>query len=187
MSSDHALEQAKKVAVISLFLSFPLSCLADTYYRCTSLDDSVSYQTNKCGKGQKIEKYKGSFFDPRSMESGALVLQCSPCAPGHSWTWASPTNADAKQTNSQDKTQSLGQQKLATNGTGNSTVERCFATEYLELKDMSLPYLGKQYCNYKRWAKIHSANGNPDLAIVCDDQLLKMLTVFENRGGLPHC
>jgi hypothetical protein len=76
-------------AVFILFWA-PLLCIAENYYECTSTDGSVTFQIYRCGKGQKSQTFNFIFPDPRNMESAGLVLQCSPCGPGYSYSWVRP-------------------------------------------------------------------------------------------------
>lgn len=189
-------------AISLLVLLASPACLADIHYKCTSPDGTVADQIYKCGKGQESRKLNSDSVDPRSMESGAVVLQCSPCGPGYSWTWVSSANAGSEQ---------LGNQRPPTNvasasSSDNDHAERCTAIEYSELKGMPQSSLIQTYCNYKKWAEIHQSNfrkwkdnhtnsiainnhflGNADAAKECLDQRSRILNVMENRNILPNC
>ena len=65
----------------------PMLCFADVHYQCTGPDGFRDYQTYRCAKGKESTRIRTPAFDVRSMESGALVLQCAPCTPGHAWRW----------------------------------------------------------------------------------------------------
>lgn len=70
----------------------PTLCFADAHYQCTGPDGFRDYQTYRCAKGKESTRITTPAFDVRSMESGALVLQCSPCTPGHAWRWVPAGN-----------------------------------------------------------------------------------------------
>jgi len=73
----------------------PMFCFADVHYQCTGTDGFRDYQTYRCAKGKESTRITTPAFDVRSMESGALVLQCAPCAPGHAWRWMPVANSAA--------------------------------------------------------------------------------------------
>ncbi|SDH96515.1 hypothetical protein SAMN05660652_02603 [Propionivibrio dicarboxylicus] len=66
---------------------WPMFGFADVHYQCTGVDGFRDYQIRRCAKGMESTRITTPPFDVRSMESGALVLQCEPCTPGHAWRW----------------------------------------------------------------------------------------------------
>lgn len=195
------MKNAKSVTTLALLIGFGHPCTAGSYYKCTDSDGIDTYQTYRCKKGQKSIKLRDDDrTDPRNLESGALILQCSPCGPGYSWGWASP-EPQASNGGQEGPRASSGKKSSE-----NAHAERCLAIDYLELRDMPIATLNQTYCNYEKWAKIHKSNlsllKNAPLHGVegaelftqvvnapseCYKQLERMLNVFQNRGVAPRC
>lgn len=94
MQDNHVPRWAKPASLLLIGLA-PMLCLADVHYQCTGLDGFRDYQIRRCAKGMESARIETPPFDVRSMESGALVLQCMPCGPGNAWRWTPVPGATA--------------------------------------------------------------------------------------------
>lgn len=159
---------------IACFINSQFSFAGDVvYHDCKNPDGSMSYRIYRCDKGQsEVRKFDVDLDELASLES-------------------------RKSTNGKQQSQDTGGTERVTNIATPPTLSDskhtgpCEVKEYMELRDMPVSSLMREYCTYSRLRDIHRSAKNCieclEAGIVCSAQLLKVMNIMQNRNILPNC